>query len=376
MKNKTVSAFVNSSPRLSLLNDYGRAFAGLENASSPELVERVKSLFEYLNEHLGFSDTTEGKANQKCFNILLNSIYPEVVIDLADMVYAQHERLAVILSFDHININLKKNIAESYESLEIINNKMGQLFHQLARAIIESRTLRKDPKVISLLSESYSYYLYQTQNFPWEYSVQAKSLQAYQPVLDVATGLAGFNMIHKWPADFPNLVLTDNDPFIVKGLSHYLELTRKKNVTLVEADFPRDPPQGIKFGSIMANKFLHHLSRLERIEFLKWSFDTILPNGVLEILDTNVEHYIFEKSKQPAFAEKLTVGYRDTLVEIEKDFINTLKSDVESVGFRVTYFNSRDYHDETDAFSQKPGDNLSLKFVGLEISAEKLMSTE
>ena len=61
MNNKPISAFVDGSSRLPLLNDYGRAFTGLENSSSPELVERVKSLFEYLDEHLGFSDSPEGK---------------------------------------------------------------------------------------------------------------------------------------------------------------------------------------------------------------------------------------------------------------------------------------------------------------------------
>ena len=94
MNDKIISAFVDGFPRLPLLNDYGRTFTGLEGSSSPELVKRVKSLFEYLSERLGFSDTLEGKENQKCFNVLLNSVYPEVVIDLADLVYAQHERLA------------------------------------------------------------------------------------------------------------------------------------------------------------------------------------------------------------------------------------------------------------------------------------------
>ena len=109
MTDKIASIFVDSFPRLPLLNDHGRYFIGLENSSSPELVERVKNLFEYLNERLGFFDSAEGRENQKYFNLLLRSIYPEVMIDLADLVYAQHERLAVYLSFDHININLKKN---------------------------------------------------------------------------------------------------------------------------------------------------------------------------------------------------------------------------------------------------------------------------
>jgi hypothetical protein len=40
-------------------------------------------------------------------------------------------------------------------------------------------------------------------------------------------------------------------------------------------------------------------------------------------------------------------------------------------GFRITYFDCRDYHDETDVYSQCPDDKLVLKFSGLEILAEK-----
>jgi hypothetical protein len=178
-------------------------------------------------------------------------------------------------------------------------------------------------------------------------------------------------MIHNWPNDSPKLVLSDNDPFIVNSLLHYLELVGKKNVVLVEADFPDSPPQGIIFGFIMVNKFLHHLKRPERIEFLKWSMVFLEPSGVLEILDTDLEYHILEQSNQPGFGDKLTVGYRETLVEIEKNFTNTLKSDVEGAGFRITHFDCKDYHDETDAFRQHPRDNLSLKLTGLEISAEK-----
>lgn len=371
MNDEIVSAFVCGSSCLPLLNDHGRTFTGLKDSSSPELVERVKSLFEYLNERLGFSDTPEGKENQRCFNVLLKSVYPEVVIDLADLIYAQHERLAVILSFDHINMNLKKGLGDNHGPLEPINHKMGQLFYQLARTIIENPFLKEDQEIVRLLSESYSYYLYQTKNFPWEYSIPSRPLKSHQSILDVATGLAGFSMIHKWPDNYPKLVLSDSDPFIVSGLSHYLKLTGKKNVILVEADFPERPPKGTTFGCIMANKFLHHLRRPGRIQFLKWSIGILEPNGVLEILDTDLEYHILEQSKQPEFADKLTVGYRETLVEIEEGFTNTLKNDVEGVGFQITHFDCRDYHDETDAFSQNPGENLSLKFAGLEILAEK-----
>ena len=371
MNDNTTPVFVSGLSRLPLLTDHGRAFNGLKNSSSAELVERVKSLFEYLNERLGFPDSTEGRENQECFNTLLRSVYPEVMIDLADLVYAQHERLAVFLSFDHINVNSKKEMGGNCGSFEAINKKMGQLFYQLARTIIENPALRQDSVIIRLLSESYSYYLYQTENFPWDNPVQARPLNSHQPVLDTATGLAGFSMIHEWPENFPKLVLSDNEPFIVCALSHYLELTGKRNVALVEARFPVSPPAGMKFGLIIATKFLHHLTRPDRIKFLEWSMDALEPNGMLAIMDTDLEHEILEQSKQPEFGGKLTAGYQETLVEIEDGFADNLKSDVASTGFRITHFECREYHDETDAFSQNPGDNLSLKFSGLEIAAEK-----
>ena len=371
MTDKIASIFVDSSPRLPLLNDHGRDFIGLENSSSPELVERVKNLFEYLNERLGFFDSAEGRENQKDFNLLLRSIYPEVMIDLADLVYAQHERLAVYLSFDQININLKKDFDENRDSLEKLNQKMAQLFYQLAITIAKSPILKKDSKIIRLLSESYSYYLYQTKNFPWEDLSQPKLSNFQQPVLDVATGLAGFSRIYSWPENFPQLVLSDSEPFIVSGLSHYLGLTGKKNVVLVEADFPTKPPQGMKFGFIIANKFLHHLRRPDRVNFLKWSRCVLEPRGVLEILDTDLEHHIIERSNQPGFRKKLTAGYLKTLVEIESGYTDTLKCDVQDAGFRIIHFDCRDYCDETDAFSQNSGDIISLKFKGLEIVAEK-----
>ena len=371
MTDKIAPVFVDSSPCLPLLNNYGRGFMGLENSSSPELAERVKNLFEYLNERLGFVNSAEGRENQKNFNLLLRSIYPEVMIDLADLIYAQHERLAVYLSFDHININLKKNFFGDADSLQKLNQKMAHLFYQFAATIAKKGFLRDDSKVIRLLSESYSYYLYQTRNFPWEDPPQPKLPNLQQSVLDVATGLAGFSRIYSWLEKFPQLVLSDSDPFIMSGLSHFLELTGKKNVVLMKADFPTKPPQGMKFGFIMVNKFLHHLQRSDRANFLKWSMGVLESGGVLEILDTDLEHYIVEQSKQPEFKNKLTVGYLETLVEIERDYTDTLKSDVQGAGFRLIYFDCRNYCDETDAFSQNQGDILSLKFKGLEIVAEK-----
>ncbi len=371
MTDKIAPVFVDSSPCLPLLNNHGRGFMGLENSSSPELAERVKNLFGYLNERLGFVNSAEGRENQKHFNLLLRSIYPEVMIDLADLIYAQHERLAVYLSFDHININLKKNFFGDADSLQKLNQKMAHLFCQFAATIAKKAFLREDSKIIRLLSESYSYYLYQTRNFPWEDPPQPKLPNLQQSVLDVATGLAGFSRIYSWLEKFPQLVLSDSDPFIMSGLSHFLELTGKKNVVLMKADFPTKPPQGMKFGFIMVNKFLHHLQRSDRANFLKWSMGVLESGGVLEILDTDLEHYIVEQSKQPEFKNKLTVGYLETLVEIERDYTDTLKSDVQGAGFRLIHFDCRNYCDETDAFSQNQGDILSLKFKGLEIVAEK-----
>ncbi len=371
MTDKIAPIFIDSSPRLPLLNNHGRDFMGLENSSSPELVERVKNLFEYLNERLGFVNSAEGRENQKYFNLLLRSIYPEVMIDLADLVYAQHERLAVYLSFDHININLKNNFFGNADSLQKLNQKMAHLFYKLAATIAKNPILRDDSKIIRLLSESYSYYLYQTKNFPWEDPPQPKLPNLQQSVLDVATGLAGFSRIYSWPENFPQLVLSDSDPFIMSGLSHFLELTGKKNVVLMKADFPTKPPQGTKFGFVIVNKFLHHLQRSDRVNFLNWSMGVLEPGGVLEILDTDLEHYIVEQSEQPEFKNKLTIGYLETLVEIEGDYTDTLKSDVQGVGFRIIHFDCRNYCDDTDAFSQNQGDILSLKFKGLEIVAEK-----
>jgi len=142
MTDKIAPVFVDSSSRLPLLNNHGRDFMGLENSSSPELVEHVKNLFEYLDEHLGFVNSAEGRENQKHFNLLLRSIYPEVMIDLADLVYAQHERLAVYLSFDPININLKKNFFGNADSLQNINQKITHQFNQIAATIAKKPILR------------------------------------------------------------------------------------------------------------------------------------------------------------------------------------------------------------------------------------------
>ena len=371
MNGKVDRIFIEDTSRLSLLNDYGRDFIGLKKSSSPELAQRTKDFFENLNKFLGFPNSSEGRENQECFNLLLRSIYPEVMIDLADLIYAQHERLAVYLSFDHINVILKNELIENNASLDKLNEKMSQLFYQLATTIVRSSILKYDPQIIRLLSESYSYYLYQTKNFPWEDPPLPRLSNNYQPVLDVATGLTGFSWVHFWPENFPQLILSDNDPFIVSGLSHYLELMGKKNVVLVEANFPNNPPEDVKLGSIVVNKFLHHLQRPDRVNFLKWSMSALEPGGILEILDTDLENHIIEQSNQSDFRNKLTLGYLETLVKIESNYTVTLKCDVQEAGFRIIHFDCRDYCDETDAFSQNPGDIVSLNFKGFEMVAEK-----
>ena len=66
---------------------------------------------------------------------------------------------------------------------------------------------------------------------------------------------------------------------------------------------------------------------------------------------------------------KLTHGYVETLVDIEGNFCETLIQDVRQIGFDVSHFDFHEYEDETDAYSQVAGENLSIKFVGLEIVA-------
>ena len=61
-----------------------------------------------------------------------------------------------------------------------------------------------------------------------------------------------------------------------------------------------------------------------------------------------------------------------TSFEIEDKFCETLIQDVRDVGFDVSHFDFHKYEDETDAYSQYPGDNLSIKFIGLEIIANKV----
>ena len=145
----------------------------------------------------------------------------------------------------------------------------------------------------------------------------------------------------------------------------------KKNVEIIEAKFPSKTPQSLKFGLIMSNKFLHHLNRPERKKFLSWALESLEPNGILDILDTDIELQILRNSKDPVFKEKLTSGYLETLVDIEDDFAKTLVSDIKESGFDISNSDFKTFQDETDAYSRHSGDSLPIEFHGIEIIAKK-----
>ena len=130
--NNSSSIFTRSQPRLPLVTESGKKYSGLENSKSPELCQRVTIFFDYLNEQIGFPKTDLGLENQVFFNLLLQSTYPEIMIDLADLIYVQHERPAVYLNFDHIHMNLKKDRVVLTESMDQINEKFAVLFQELA----------------------------------------------------------------------------------------------------------------------------------------------------------------------------------------------------------------------------------------------------
>ena len=108
------NAFLLERQRLPLLTASGREFIGLRESSSPEITERVRKLFEHLNLLLGFPESDLGREFQKNFNLLLRYVYPEIMIDLADILYVQHERLMVFLNFDHIQINFQNDPKPEY----------------------------------------------------------------------------------------------------------------------------------------------------------------------------------------------------------------------------------------------------------------------
>ena len=107
-------------------------------------------------------------------------------------------------------------------------------------------------------------------------------------------------------------------------------------------------------------------------KFLQWAIEALDTGGMLLILDTDLEYQILRRAQNQKYCEKLIDGYKETLVEIEENFCETLIQDVRHVGFDVSHFDFHEYEDETDAYSQYPGDNLSIKFIGLEIIANKV----
>jgi len=363
--------FITTPDRLPLLTDHGIAFLGLQHSSSPELVARVRQFFSHLNGFLGFSPNEEGKRYQDCFNMILRSAYPELMLDLADLIYVQHERPAVFLNFDHININLRKDRSVDYAELPELNRKMEALFQELTRTLKDDPQFYDDPEIVRLLSESYSYYIFQTGNFPWDEAMPEIPSNLTNPLMDIATGLTGFNMIHHWPTENPTLYLTDTMPFIVQGLKHYKTLAKKKNIEILKATFGVEELKVPALDGIWANKFLHHLKRQERKVFLRWALKALHVGGTLQILDTDLEHRILKKGNDPDFKGKLIPGYLKTLVTIEGDFCETLIADTKQAGFKVTHFDFNTYHDETDAYSLFPGDDIAIDFLGFEIVAEK-----
>ena len=362
--------FVKAQSRIPLLTEFGKKFSGLEHSKSPELCQRVTTFFDYLNEIIGFPETDQGRENQVLFNFLMQSVYPEIMIDLADLVYVQHERPAVYLNLDQINMNLKKDRVAFKDSMNQVNEKFSVLFLELAKTIKDSPLFFNDTRLVQLLSESYSIYLFQTENFPWDNPMEMIPSDLKSPIMDVATGLAGFRLIHDWPEDYPKLILTDNLPFIILGLTHFAKLSGKTNIEILNIDFP-DGPFGRRCGCILASKFLHHLKRSERKQFFQWAVEALEPGGMLLILDTDLESQILRRAQNHEYSDKLIRGYKKTLVEIEDNFCKNLIQDVRHVGFDVSHFEFHEYEDETDAYSQYPGDNLSIKFIGLEIMANK-----
>ena len=176
------------------------------------------------------------------------------MIDLADLIYVQHERPMVYLNFDHIEWVLR-NDPEGYsleQPLSGLFERMEVLFRQLAEFMKKDVSFLEDSKIVRLLAESYSFYLHETKNFPWEEPIQDSDSIGDEPVLDVATGLVGFSLIDKWPDSFPTLYLTDRIPFILESLSHFKDLEVKSNIEVLKIDFPEKAdvrePLGIYLG--------------------------------------------------------------------------------------------------------------------------------
>jgi len=360
-------------PGRPLLNEIGRAWLGLQKSSAPELNRAVVELFEQLSRSVGFADNHQGEKHQENFNLILRYAYPEILIDLADLVYVQHERPMVFLNLDHLRANAHSDPQPpvAVASVEKLFPQMEILFRALADHLKQNPALRDDPTIVKLLAESYSGYLLRTKNFPWEDPLQETIPPGTQPVLDVATGLTGFSLIHDWPSGHPPLVLTDSMPFIVAGLNHFKNQTGKHNVEILKMEFPERNSIRRRFGNIHVSKFLHHLERPERQGFLRWALDHLEPQGKLFIIDTDLENRILLAARDPSYRDKLMPGYLETLVPIEEKFCHNLVDDIRELGFTVETFDFHEYHDETDAYSHFPGDDLTIKFLGFEILAKK-----
>ena len=165
--------------------------------------------------------------------------------------------------------------------------------------------------------------------------------------------------------------MNDHSPFILQVLELYKTLSGKNNIEISNDSFPDALDLKEPVNSVWVEKFLHHLKRGERQRFLNWVFRNLAPGGILKIVDTDLERQILRRSQEFDFEGKLIPGYLETLVDIEGDFCVNLENDIRGAGFHIAHFASNEYLDETDAYSLYPGDNLELKFTGVEIMAER-----
>ena len=355
-----------------LLTKNGRDFLGLQRTSSPEMAARLRKLFEYLDSKLGFADNPSGRHSQSRFNLLLRYAYPELVIDLADILYVQHERLTVFLNLEHIYINLQNDPHQLAKGIspDKLFSEIENLFQQLVNKLKKDPVLQEDEFIAKLLAESYAYYVHQTGNLPWDMDMEQPPVNG--SVLDIASGLAGFSLVRAWEESRSNLILSDSSPFILQMLDLYRILEKKQNIQILKASFPNAEDLAKPVEAVWAGKFLHHLKREERRKFLKWSYRNLIKGGKLTVIDTDLEYRILERSKEIDFTGKLIPGYLETLVDIEGDFCLNLEKDICGAGFQVVRLDSNKYLDETDAYSLYPDDKLKLKFTGVEIVAEKI----
>ncbi len=365
------SIFIQDASRIPLLTDRGREFQGLDRSSAPDLNERVRGFFELLNQKLGFADSVEGRVQQEALNELLRYVYPEIMIDLADVVYVQHERPMVFLNLDHFMMNYDADPASLSIDPPLLHQRVQAIFYALGNTLRDDPALCNDPAIVQYLSESYSFYLWLTKNFPWEDPLPRGVQPGDGPVLDVATGLTGFSLIHDWPESHPPLVLSDSMPFIAEGLNHFQQLTGRGQVEIKSWRFPLEEKLERPFGCVHVSKFLHHLQRDDRRLFLRWAHASMSTSGKLIIIDTDLEYEILKDAEDPTYKQKLMPGYLETLVRIEEKFCHHMLEDVREAGFVVDHFDDHEYYDETDAYSHFPGENLPLKLRGFELTGAR-----